>query len=110
LCRHFYSISEKRSFLQNDVYTKLFTPSVLIRDGFSSSTEAFSSNSLGYNKPFLRYNQVVNDSEIIWDLWNERIIDPMQFTFSDHLSTLHEIAIASGSKDIANLINKFESI
>ena len=27
MCRHFYSISEKRSFLQNDVYTKLFTPS-----------------------------------------------------------------------------------
>jgi phosphoglycerol transferase len=27
LCRHFYSISENSSLLQNDVYTKLFTPS-----------------------------------------------------------------------------------
>jgi hypothetical protein len=27
LCRHFLSISENSSFLQNDVYTKLFTPS-----------------------------------------------------------------------------------
>jgi len=27
LCRHFYSIFLKRSFPQNDVYTKLFTPS-----------------------------------------------------------------------------------
>lgn len=82
----------------------------LIRNGFSSSTDAFSFSSLGYNKPFLRYNQVVNDTENIWDVWNERIIDPEKFTFADHLSTLREIANTSDSKDVVNLINKFDRI
>lgn len=76
----------------------------LIRVGFAASTDAFSPNSSGYDKPFMRYNKAFIDSNVIWDVWNKKIVDPEKFTFFDHLCTLGEIATECGVNDIANII------
>jgi hypothetical protein len=82
----------------------------LIRDGYASTTDALNSDTLDYEKPFLRYEKSTNELDEIWDVWNEKVIDPEKFTFNDHLLNITEIATMTGSNNIKILINNWTNL
>ena len=82
----------------------------LIRDGYASTTDALNSETEGYEKPFLRYVKSTNELDEIWDVWNDKVINPEEFTFNDHLLNITEIATITGSDNIKKLINKWTNL
>ena len=82
----------------------------LIRDGYASTTDALNSETEGYEKPFLRYVKSTNELDEIWDVWNDKVINPEEFTFNDHLLNITEIATITGSYNIKKLINKWTNL
>jgi len=74
--------------LKHSVTTAFHEDEKKYLEGRENETDALNLALVEYQKPFMRYQKLVKDGGVVWNVLDGTKIDPLTFTFKDHFGVV----------------------
>ncbi|UPK36898.1 hypothetical protein IVB18_06070 [Bradyrhizobium sp. 186] len=93
--------------LKHSVATAFYETEQKHLDGRTQSSEALTSGSTEYQKPFMRYSILHDAKGVVWNVFDREPVSPKTFTFDDHLDLVCRVLRTVGAS--SSMIEKLQT-